>query len=194
MGFLSKFFKKETSKKETIKKEAEVYQSIQYGNINMFGLIALTDDDKISIPDMSNKLDKLLVYLQTWNEHDLNTKWGIYSSIKSFLSAAGHYFKQQGMSYWRKEQNRDELFKFLTLYGDAVYFAGVCSGYLGAKAVALSYAKDAYRIFPPEHIERHQFENKIKNTFIADGVRYTKPIDIDDCSDYLYINIDKFLR
>lgn len=166
---------------------------MQYGNVSPFGFITLTDDDKISIPDLSNKLDKLMTYLQSWDRYDKNTQTDIYNAVNSFASAAGHYFNQQGSAYWRDYSNRNELFKFLTIYADAVYYVAVCYAYEGSR-LGLVAIKDAYAIFPPEHRERRDFESRVKGFIATNRVSLFQPRDIDDSLDYLLENVYKYLN
>lgn len=166
---------------------------MQYGSVSPFGFITLTDDDKISIPDLSNKLDKLMTYLQNWDRYDKDTQTSIHNSVISFSSAAGHYFNQQGSAYWYDYSNRDELFKFLTIYADAIYFVAVCYAKEGSR-LALTVIKDAYAIFPPEHRQRREFESRVKGFIAANRVNLFQPVDIEDSVGYLLKNIYKYLN
>jgi hypothetical protein len=135
----------------------------ELGNISLLRTIALNNDDTISIEDMGKKLDVFYRIAQTMEEFNQEAKLEVVSLIKSFVSAASHYYQQQGKYYWSEERNLDELFKFLTLLGDTLFVYAVIHKDAGKRMEASMAAKDGYAIFPPEHRQVNEFRNKILN-------------------------------
>lgn len=136
---------------------------VEIGNISLLRTIALNDDDTISIGDMGKKLDVFYEIAHTMEQFNQEAKLEVVSLIKSFVSAACHYYQQQGKYYWSEERNIDELFKFLTLLGETLFIYAVIHKNAGMRLEASMAAKDGYAIFPPEHRHVNDFRSKILN-------------------------------